>query len=69
MNGAHAEDRVSLRLALTNCGLAKRVDIAADKEDPILQSLRIIHEFPSLAEEVASGAQETFNLVSQLLLG
>ena len=42
LNGALAEDRASLLLAPTSCGLTKWFDIASDEEDPILQSLPII---------------------------
>lgn len=65
-----ADERgASLRLAPAACGLAMWLDIAADKADAIVQSLFIISEFPNLAEEVVSGAQETLTRISHLLLG
>ena len=58
LNCAHAESRVSVRLAPADCGFAKWLDSAADKADPKLQSLFTIPQFPNLAEEVVSGARE-----------
>ena len=42
---AYAEDRASLLLAPTSCDLTKWFSIAADEEDSILQSLRIIPSY------------------------
>ena len=45
----------------------KWFDIASDEEDPILQSLPIIPEFPNLTKEEGNSTEQTFSLDSSLI--